>query len=138
MTTSPAPLPDEPDNDTTADTSQRPALHLVNGLDDIEVPEDTTPDAPLAYRINSHVADLAARMPGMWSERLPSFEESLRWVQDGDWTISNAARTANLIAFLFVCLPLGFAATFLLWLSRKPSRAGIAIGLWLLVSYALS
>lgn len=136
MTTTPAPLNEEEHTET--EEPQRPALRLVSGVDDIEVPEGVEPGAPLAYRINSQVTALAEKLPGVWSKRLPSFAEVAEHVRDGDWTLSNAARTANLLGFLLLCLPMGLFGAFLVWLSRRPPRAAVAVIFALVLAYALS
>lgn len=116
---------------------QRPDLRLVDGLDDIEVPEDIQPQAPLTYRVHAGLAQALSQLPGVWSERQPALSEVVEYSIEGDWTVHPRRRSAHLIGVIVLCLPLGLLAVALTHLSRKPGRVLILLAALFLLGYAL-
>ena len=127
------PVPEQQDQ---AD-HQRPDLRLVDGLNDIEVPAETEPQAPLTYRLHAGLAQALSQLPGVWSERQPALSEVVEYSIEGDWTVHPRRRSAHLIGVIVLCLPLGIAAVVLGWLAKKPSRVLIVLAALLLLGYAL-
>lgn len=116
---------------------QRPDLRLVDGLDDIDVPDDIQPQAPLTYRVHAGLAQALSQLPGVWSERQPALSEVVEYSIEGDWTAYPRRRGAHLIGVIVLCLPLGIASVVLGWLAKKPSRVLIVLAALLLLGYAL-
>lgn len=136
MTSSASSAVPAPEQQDQAD-HQRPDLRLVDGLDDIDVPEDIQPQAPLTYRMHAGLAQALSQLPGVWSERQPALSEIVEYSQHGDWTTSSGRRSWHLIGVIVLCLPLGLLAVALTHLSRKPGRVLILLAALLLLGYAL-
>lgn len=127
----------EPETPDAAGKPTRPALHLVSGVDDLDIPEDTQPEAPLTYRIHSGLAQGLGSLPGVWSQRQPALSEIVEYSVNGDWTIHPARRTLHLLGVILLCLPAGLLAIALAALARKPSRMLILLAALLILGYAL-
>lgn len=124
-----------PENEDQAVEAERPELRLVSGVDDLEVPEGTSSQAPITYRIHEGLAQGLSRLPGVWSERQPALAEIVEYSLNGDWTVSQAKRTWHLIGVILLCLPAGLFGVALTYLSRKPSRVLIVLIALLLLGY---